>query len=74
MSDISQLQFIPLVIGAISVIVALAWNNAITAIINHYIPNEANSKSMWVKIVYAIVLTVLAGVLAKIIDKYSNSL
>jgi hypothetical protein len=72
MSDVSQLQFIPMIIGSVSVIVALAWNNAITAIINNYIPNEANSKSMWLKIGYAIGLTVLAGILAKFIDRYSK--
>jgi len=72
MSNAVQLQFIPLIIGAIGVTVGLAWNNAITAIIDHYIPNEANSKSMWVKIGYAAVLTILAGVFAKFIDKYSK--
>jgi predicted lysophospholipase L1 biosynthesis ABC-type transport system permease subunit len=72
MSNTAQLQFIPLVIGAVGVTVGLAWNNAITAIINHYIPNEANSKSMWIKIGYALGLTMLAGVLAKFIDKYSK--
>jgi len=71
MSVTSQLSATAIVIGAIGVTVGLAWNNAISAIINYYIPDEANSKSMWVKIGYATGLTILAGVVAKLIDKYS---
>lgn len=72
MSITQQLGAISIVVSAIGVTVGLAWSNAITAIINHYIPDEANSKSMWIKIAYAVGLTILAGGVSKIIDRYSR--
>lgn len=70
MSLTSQLGAKAIVVGAIGVTVGLAWNSAISSIINHYIPDEANSKSMWVKIGYAVGLTILAGVIGKLLNKY----
>lgn len=73
-SPTSQLNALTLIVGSVSVIVALAWNNAITSIISYYLPNEANGKSMRAKIAYAVILTVMAAVFAKFIDRYSNKL
>jgi hypothetical protein len=73
MSATSQLQPGTLIIGAISVTVGLAWSNAITAIIDYYVPAQyADSKNMWVKLMYAVVLTILAVMIAKLVDKYSK--
>lgn len=67
MSSLSdQLKLSALAAGAIMITVSLAWDNAITALINQYIPEQyANSKNAWIKLIYAIVLTVLALLFAK---------
>lgn len=71
-SQTSQLGALTLIVGSVSVIVALAWNNAITSIISYYIPDEANGKSARAKLIYAVILTCFAGIFAKVIDKYGN--
>lgn len=61
----SQLKPVVLVASAVVIVISLAWDNAITALINQYIPQEyANSKNAWVKIAYAVFLTILALLVA----------
>ena len=73
MSVASQLQPTSLIVGAISVTVGLAWSTAITSIIDYYVPAQyANSKNMWVKLMYAVILTILAVMVAKFVTKYSK--
>jgi len=56
----SQIKVVSLVAGAIVITLSLAWNNAITALINKYIPEQyADSNNAWVKLAYALVLTML---------------
>jgi intracellular septation protein A len=55
-----QIKVYALVAGAIVVTLSLAWNNAITALINKYIPEQyADSNNAWVKLAYALGLTML---------------
>lgn len=61
----SQLKPVVLVASAVVIVISLAWDNAITALINQYIPQEyANSKNAWVKIAYAVFLTIVALLVA----------
>lgn len=61
MSSLSdKLNIYVLAVSAITITVSLAWDSAITALINQYIPIDANSKNAWIKLVYAVVLTILA--------------
>lgn len=56
-----QIKVKALVSGAIVISLSLAWNNAITALINKYIPEQyADSNNAWIKLGYALVLTMLA--------------
>lgn len=73
-SQTSQLNALSLIIGSVSVIVALAWNNAITSIISYYLPDEATGKSMKAKVAYAVILTIIAGIFAKFINRYSGKI
>lgn len=62
----SQLKPAVLMATAIAITVSLAWDSAITSLINQYIPQEyANSKNAWVKLVYAVVLTIIALLFAQ---------
>ena len=71
MSVANQLQPSSLIIGSVAVAVGLAWSNAITAIIDYYVPAQyADSKNMWVKLMLAVVLTIVAYAIAKLVDKY----
>lgn len=57
----SQLKPAVLIASAVVIVISLAWDSAITSLINQYIPQEyANSKNAWIKVVYAVVLTILA--------------
>jgi len=61
-----QLKVDVLVTGAIVFTLSLAWNNAIAAIINKYVPEEyAESNNAWIKVAYALVLTILATGIVK---------
>ena len=57
----SQLKPVVLIASAVVIVISLAWDSAITSLINQYIPQEyANSKNAWIKVAYAVVLTILA--------------
>jgi diacylglycerol kinase len=61
----NQINLSILIVGAISLIVSLAWNSAITSLIDYYVPQKyANSKNAWYKVLYALILTIVifAGV------------
>ena len=65
-----------LLIGALSFVVAFAWNDAIKAIIDHYVPAEyKNSPNHWIKLMYAVALTLLMIILItfkRVLLKYGN--
>jgi uncharacterized membrane protein YdbT with pleckstrin-like domain len=59
----NQISIPLLIIGGIGVTIGLAWNNAISALIDNYIPQDyANSKNAWVKVVYAVILTIIISI------------
>lgn len=53
--------------GAITLIVALSWNNAFTALIEKYFPEKDNSVKG--KFIYSTVLTILVVIFALLIGK-----
>jgi len=61
-------QFPVIIIGALTLAASLAWNDAITAIINRYIPENKHKNAIY-KLLYAIFLTFLIVVVMIIIDK-----
>lgn len=48
-----------IIIGSLSLIAGLAWNNAFSTLINHYFPVGASSGSYLFKFLYAIVITII---------------
>jgi hypothetical protein len=59
-----QLGLTALVMGAVMIVISLAWSNAITALIDNYVPQKyANSKNAWYKVVYALLLTIVATII-----------
>ncbi len=61
-----QFQSSALIVGSIALVVSLAWNNAITSLIDQYIPEKySQSKNAWMKVAYAIIMTFLAIILVK---------
>jgi hypothetical protein len=53
--------------GAVTLVVALSWNNAFTALLEKYFPEKDNSVKG--KFIYSIILTFLAVILAVLIGK-----
>ena len=81
MSDIIKLdigsnvrkQLPIIIIGSLSLITSLAWNDAIQALINQYIPEEyKDSNNAWYKISYALCLTLIIIIVISIILKITN--
>jgi hypothetical protein len=69
----TNFQISTLVVGSVALIVSLAWNNAITSLIDQYVPAKyANSKNAWFKIVYAIIMTLLAIIFVKVFFPSQN--
>ncbi len=51
--------FPTIIIGALTVVAGLAWNDAIQSLINYYVPEQdRGSGNAWVKILYALILTI----------------
>ena len=56
-----------LIIGSLTLVLTLQWNNVITAIINEYIPIEEND-SMRNRIVSTLILTIIIFILIAIVN------
>jgi hypothetical protein len=56
-----------IIIGSLTIVAGLAWNNAFIAIINQYIPAD-NQTNAWFKVVYAFVLTMIIIVVISVIS------
>lgn len=68
-SDIQQLQPKVIITGAVALSLGLAWSNAITSLIDHYMPASVdNPKNVWYKLLFAAVLTFVVWFVA---TKYS---
>lgn len=62
-----------LIISALTVVAGLAWNNAITAIIDHYYPESKNTKANFLyKLSYAVILTIAIIIFIIIINELSR--
>lgn len=62
----NQFKVTTLFAGAMMVTISLAWDNAITSLINQYIPEKySDSKNAWFKLFYAVIVTLLALKLAE---------
>lgn len=62
-------QIAIMLISAISFVSAFAWNETVTAFLNQRFGKERNFK---VNLFYAVVVTVLAGIVIYLIAKYTN--
>lgn len=57
-----------IVVGSLTLISTLSWNDAIKALIDKYIPPEyKNSENAWFKVLYAFVLTSIVIIIISII-------
>ena len=49
-----------IIIGSLSLVVGLSWNNAFQALIDQYTPDKyKNDNNAWIKIVYSTILTII---------------
>lgn len=66
MSNVKNFEISALITGSLALVVGLAWNNAVVALIDEYIPQKyANSKNAWIKLLYAIMLTLVVAYLSQ---------
>ena len=64
----NQVRLSVLIASSIALVISLAWNNAITSLIDNYIPKKySNSKNAWFKVFYALALTFLAIIIVNLI-------
>lgn len=57
-----------IIVGSLTLIATLSWNDAIKALIDKYIPPEyKNSENAWFKVLYAFVLTSIVIIIISII-------
>jgi len=55
-----QLKISALLFASVMIVISLAWSNAITALIDYYIPQKyAKSSNAWFKVLYALILTLI---------------
>ncbi len=59
-----------IIIGSLSLIAGLAWNDAFKALIDQYIPEKYKNKTnAWFKMLYAFILTVIIIIVISIVLK-----
>lgn len=59
-----------IIMGSLSLMASLAWNEAIKSIIDYYYPNTINKDNYMSKVVYAAILSVIIILVIFIITKY----
>lgn len=60
-----------IIIGSLTFIAGLAWNDAFTALIDNYIPKEyLSAHNAWFKIAYAFTLTVIIIIVISLMLKF----
>lgn len=64
-------KFATLIIGAFSLLAALAWNDTVKTFINRYISPGSGLKSM---LVYAIIITIVAVIVSIYINKFAKGI
>ena len=61
-----------IIIGSLTFIAGLAWNNAFNALIDNYIPKEYRDRNnAWFKVLYAFILTTIIIVIISLIVKFT---
>lgn len=70
--DNMQKKLPTIIIGSLTLIAGLAWNEAFTALINQYVPEKyKNGKNAWFKILYAFILTLIIIIAITLILRFS---
>ena len=65
-------QMPTIIVGSLTLIATLAWNDAFRALIDQYIPEKyRNGKNAWFKILYALILTTIIVIIISIILRAS---
>lgn len=59
-----------IIIGSLSLMASLAWNEAIKSIIDYYYPNTINKDNYVRKVVYATILSIVIIIIIFLINKY----
>jgi uncharacterized membrane protein YkvI len=71
--DMSSVIIPIMIINALTLVVALSWNNAIENIIDNYINvGNDNKKKAWYKLYFSIIITVIFVIILIIYSKYIN--
>lgn len=67
-------QMPTIIVGSLTLIASLAWNDAIKAIIDKYVPPEyKNSQNALYKTLYAFILTCIIIIVISVILKFSST-
>ena len=57
-----------IIIGSLTLVAALAWNDAFQSLINYYVPEKYKGKSnVWVKLLYSLALTIVIIIVISVI-------
>jgi hypothetical protein len=63
-----------IIIGSLTLVAGLAWNDGFTALIDQYVPDKyKKGNNAWFKILYASVLTFIIVILITVILKFVPS-
>lgn len=66
-------QLPTIMIGSLTLIAGLAWNEAFQKLINYYVPEKYRGKdNVWFKVCYAFILTVTIIIVITVILKFSS--
>lgn len=61
-----------IIIGSLSLVAGLAWNDGFSSLINQYVPEKYKGKdNAWFKIIYAFVLTIFIVIAITMILRFS---
>lgn len=60
------------IVTALGLVAGLAWNDAIKTLIEYYFPLNNQGQGVWVKIIYAAVLTVFVALFSLYLVKISK--
>lgn len=70
-----KLNTLAIVMSSLTVVAGLAWNDAIKAIIDKYIPPDyKKSKNVWVKALYALIVTLIVVFMISLILSYEKKI
>jgi hypothetical protein len=68
-----QKQMPTIIVGSLTLMASLAWNDSFKALIDQYVPDQyKNSKNAWFKVLYSFILTSVIIIVISIILAYSS--